>query len=55
MQLFCAEVRIVFPKKFLALKSMEKPPSKAAHNRPATFFMYWPGWPNSPETEILYH
>ena len=55
MQLFCAEVRIVFPKKFLALKSMEKPPSKAAHNRPATFFMYWPGWPNSPETEIPYH
>ena len=34
---------------------MKKPPSKVAHNRPPTFFMYWHGCPNGPETEILYH
>ena len=26
-----------------------------AHNRLPTFFMYWPGCPNGPETEILYN
>ena len=34
---------------------MKKPPSKVAHNRPPTFFIYWPGCTNGPETEILYH
>ena len=23
---------------------MKKPPSKVAHNRPPTFFMYWPSY-----------
>ena len=36
-------------------ENMKKPPSKVAHNRPTTFFMYWPGCPNGPETEIPYH
>ena len=34
---------------------MKKLPSKAAHNWPLIFFMYWPGCPNSPKTEIQYH
>ena len=36
-------------------ETMKKPPSKVAHNQPPTFLMYWPGCPNGPETEILYH
>ena len=33
---------------------MKQPPSKVAHNRPPTFFMYQPGCPNGPEKEIPY-
>ena len=44
---------IVFKKKYL--ENMKKRPSKVAHNRPPIFFMYWPGCPNGPETEIHYH
>ena len=29
--------------------------NRTYHNRPPTFFMYWPGCPNGPETEISYH
>ena len=36
-------------------ENMKKTPSKVAHNRPPTFFMYWPGCSNGPETEIPYH
>ena len=58
MQLFIAEA-IVFlknNKKKFDPENMKKAPSKVAHNRPLTFFfMYWPGCPNGPETEILYH
>ena len=36
-------------------ENMKKTPSKVAHNRPPTFFMYWPSCPNGPETEIPYH
>ena len=49
---------IVFSKKFKILydpENMKKPTSKVAHNQPPTFFMYWPGCPNGPETEIPYH
>ena len=45
MQLFSADA-IVFSKKL---------PSKVVHNQPQTFFMYWPGSPNGPESEIPYH
>ena len=47
----------VFKKKnfFFDPENMKKPPSKVAHNRPPTFFMYWPGCPNGPVTEIMYH
>ena len=33
-------------------ENMKKTPSKVAHNRPQLFFMYWPGCPNGPITEI---
>ena len=39
-------------------ENMKKTPSKVAHNRPPTFFIYCPGCPgcpNGPETEIPYH
>ena len=36
-------------------ENMKKMPSKVAHNRPPTFFMYWLGCPNCPEKEIPYH
>ena len=29
--------------------------SKVAYNWLTNFFMYWPGCPNDPETEIPYH
>ena len=56
MQLFSADA-IVFSKKKKKIvpENMKKTPSKVAHNRPPTFFMYWPSCPNGPETEILYH
>ena len=57
MQLFSADA-IVFSKKNIYIfdpENMKKPPSKVAHNRPTTFFMYWPSCPNRPETEIPYH
>ena len=57
MQLFSADA-IVFSKKFVILffdpENMKKKPSKFAHNQPQTFFMYWPGCSNGPQTEILY-
>ena len=50
---------IVFSKKIekknFDPENMKKTPSKVAHNRRPIFFMYWPGCPNSPETEIPYH
>ena len=49
MQLFSADTIVFSP------ENMKKPPSKVAHNRPPTFFMYWPGCPKDPETEIPYH
>ena len=58
MQLFSLDATIVLKKNnvfFFVPENMKKPPSKVAHNRPPTFFMYWPGCPNGPETEILYH
>ena len=59
MQLFSTD-NIVFSKKNSKKnfdpENMKKPPSKVAHNGPLTFiFMYWPGCPNSPESEIPYH
>ena len=53
MQLFSADA-IVFSKKYIIFfdpVNMKKPPSKVAN----TFFMYWLGCQNGPETEILYH
>jgi hypothetical protein len=41
-------------KKNVKPENMKKKPSKVAHNWPPTFFMYWLGCPNDPETEILY-
>ena len=57
MQLFNADP-IVFSKRkniFFDPKNMKKLPSKVAHNPNPNFFMYWPGCPNGPETEIPYH
>ena len=56
MQLFSADT-IVFSKilNFFDPPKMKKPPSNIAHNWPPTFFMYWTGCPNGPETGILYH
>ena len=34
---------------------MKNCPLKLLIIGPQLFFMYWPGCPNSPETEILYH
>ena len=51
MQLFSADA-IVFP---IDPENMKKTPSKVAHNLPSTFFMYWPSYPNGPETENPYH
>ena len=58
MHFFSADTTTFFEKmknqnKFTP-ENMKKLTSKAAHNRPPTFFMYWRGCPNGPETEILY-
>ena len=44
---------VVLSKKFDIFypENMKKLPSKVVHNQHATFFMYWPGCPNGPETE----
>ena len=62
MQLFSVDATIIFRqfKKKIGLENMNKIPSKAAHNRPRTFFQYWPGcpnqaWPKRPKKEIPYH
>ena len=40
--------------KFFAHKKLKKTPSKVAvHNRPQTFFMYWPCCPNQPRIDFL--
>ena len=51
---FLVRTKKEFKKKFDP-ENMKKTPSKVAHNRPPTFFMYKPGCPNGPETEIPYH
>ena len=55
MQLFCADVAMFLEKIliFFAPENMKKPPSKVAHNRP--FFLYCPGCPNGPKTDIPHH
>ena len=56
MQLISADA-IEFSKKvedFFDPEGMKNLPSIVAHNQPP-FFMYWPGCPNNPETEIPYH
>ena len=59
MQLFSVDTTILKRKKdniLFAPENMKKPPSKVTHNRPQTFFfMYWPGCPNGPETDIPHH
>ena len=58
LQFFSADT-IVFSKKlkknFLTLKAWKKHPQKLLIIGPDFFFMYWPGCPNDPETEIQYH
>ena len=54
MQIYSVDA-IVFSEKFEKsnLENMKPPPPlKLAHSRHPTFFMYWPGFPNSPETDI---
>ena len=57
---FIMQLFNVFSKKNIYIyfdpKNMKKLPSNVAHNQPSTFFfMYWPGCPNGPETEIPYN
>ena len=58
MQLFSADA-IVFSKK--ELKKNFDPKTWKSHTQklliigPKLFLMYWPGCPNGPKTEILYH
>ena len=58
MQLFSADA-IVFSKKInkkmFDPENMKNSPQKLLIIGPQLFFMYWPGCPNGPETEILYH
>ena len=57
MQLFSADA-IVFSKffDFFYPDNMRKTPSKVALNRhPTFFFIYLPGYPNGPDTEMSYH
>ena len=44
----------IFKKEFDS-ESMKKTPTKVAHNRPPTFFMYWPSCQNGPEREMPCH
>ena len=54
MQLFSADA-IVLSKKKLTPKTWKKRPQKLLIIGPQLFFMYWPGCPNGPETEMPYH
>ena len=58
MQLFDADARVFskkFKKKHRKHEKTIKTPTKVAHNRLPTFFLYWPGCPNGPKTEIPYY
>ena len=58
MQLFNADAKVFskkLKKKILTLKAWKKRPQKLLIIGPDFFFMYWPGCPNDPETEIPYH
>ena len=48
MQLFSADATY-------SVFKMKNRPQKLLIIGPQLFFMYWPGCPNGPETEILYH
>ena len=58
MQLFSADASVVSKKNlkfFFDPKNMKNHPQKLLIISPQLFFMYWPGCPNGPETEIPYH
>ena len=56
MQRFSAYVTVFLKKNYFFPENMKKPLPRVAHKHPQLFLCtYWPGCPNSIETEILYH
>ena len=55
MHPFSEDAVVFSKKKILDPENMKKTTLKVAHNQPQTsFFLYWPGCPNGPKTEIPY-